>query len=136
MAITSCGQDFDRVRKCLINGLFMSVAELQSDKKYMMVRFLKKLIDNLISFTSSSILFSHLSLIVYKLFFKVSTRQAVSIHPSSVLSSTLPHCVLFSEVIHTGKTYIRQLTVVDPEWLLEAMPEYFRQHRLSYTDMR
>ncbi|KAK6623572.1 hypothetical protein RUM43_009424 [Polyplax serrata] len=97
IAITSCNQNMDQVRKCLITGLFMNVAELQLDKKYIMI----------------------------------STNQAVSIHPSSVLSNSLPHCVLYSEVIHTTKCYVRQCTVVDPDWLMEAMPEYFRQHRLS-----
>nr|CAD7392501.1 unnamed protein product [Timema cristinae] len=32
--MSSCGQDTEPVRKCLITGLFMNVAELQREKKY------------------------------------------------------------------------------------------------------
>lgn len=36
---TSCGQDTDNIRKCLISGLFKNVAVLQKDKSYSTVRF-------------------------------------------------------------------------------------------------
>ncbi|KAL1457833.1 hypothetical protein WDU94_008024 [Cyamophila willieti] len=34
---SSCGQNLDIVRKCLIKGLFMNIAQLQRDKKYITV---------------------------------------------------------------------------------------------------
>jgi Domain of unknown function (DUF1605). len=34
---SSCGQNVDIVRKCLLKGLFMSIAQLQRDKKYITV---------------------------------------------------------------------------------------------------
>lgn len=34
---SSCGQNLDQVRKCLISGLFSNVAELQRDKRYLTV---------------------------------------------------------------------------------------------------
>ncbi len=41
-----------------------------------------------------------------------------------------PELVVFTEMISTQKNYIRDLTLADPKWLLDAQPEYFRQHRL------
>lgn len=59
----------------------------------------------------------------------VESRQIVAIHPSSVLYSLQPHCVLFTEVIQTGSCYMRQVSQVDPEWLRDIVPEYVQQHR-------
>lgn len=102
----------------------MNVAELQADKSYIMVK------------NGQICIYLHFFLIKINVFmdFQLSTRQNVSIHPSSFLSGTTPQCVLFSEVVHTNKCYIRQLTVIDPDWLSEMVPEYFRRHRLSCTN--
>ncbi|XP_060704239.1 ATP-dependent RNA helicase DHX33-like [Hemiscyllium ocellatum] len=55
----------------------------------------------------------------------LDTRQPVAIHPSSVLFNCKPSYILYNELLHTSKCYIRDLCVVDPEWLYEAAPEYF-----------
>ncbi|KAJ8865699.1 hypothetical protein PR048_033219 [Dryococelus australis] len=34
IALTSCGQDTEQVRRCLLAGLFTSVAELQRDRRH------------------------------------------------------------------------------------------------------
>lgn len=34
---SSCGQELDCVRKCLLTGLFQNLAELQKDKQYITV---------------------------------------------------------------------------------------------------
>lgn len=34
---STCGQDMDVVRKCLLRGLFMNIAQLQRDKKYITI---------------------------------------------------------------------------------------------------
>ncbi|CAH1397378.1 unnamed protein product [Nezara viridula] len=80
--IKSCNQDFDKVRKCLISGFFMNMAELQRDKKYL----------------------------------TVGSKQLVHIHPTSVLSGSLPQVVLFTELVQTSKCYMRYLTPIDSLW--------------------
>lgn len=40
---SSCGQDMDVVRKCLLTGLFHNVAELQRDKHYLTVSIVQSL---------------------------------------------------------------------------------------------
>ncbi|XP_016841401.1 ATP-dependent RNA helicase DHX33 [Nasonia vitripennis] len=49
----------------------------------------------------------------------VSSRHPVAIHPSSILYGTKPQLVLFTEVVLTGRCYIRGLSVIDPTWLKE-----------------
>lgn len=100
MPPSSCGQDMDSVRKCLLTGLFQNLAELQRDKQYV----------------------------------TVGTRQAVHIHPSSALFGSLPHCVLFTELIQTGRCYMRDLSVVDPNWLEDVNPAYAKLHPLRKLD--
>ena len=34
---SSCGQNVDQVRKCLVTGLFMNIAELQRERQYLTV---------------------------------------------------------------------------------------------------
>uniref|UniRef100_A0A8C9P3N5 RNA helicase n=1 Tax=Spermophilus dauricus TaxID=99837 RepID=A0A8C9P3N5_SPEDA len=55
------------------------------------------------------------------------THQPVAIHPSSVLFHCKPACVVYTELLYTNKCYMRDLCVVDAEWLYEAAPEYFRR---------
>ncbi|KAB1265328.1 ATP-dependent RNA helicase DHX33 [Camelus dromedarius] len=55
------------------------------------------------------------------------THQPVAIHPSSVLFHCRPACVVYTELLRTNKCYMRDLCVVDAEWLYEAAPEFFRR---------
>ena len=56
-------------------------------------------------------------------------RQKVSIHPSSVMFSTKPEVLIYNELIVTQKSYIRDLSLVDANWLLKDQPDYFQLHR-------
>lgn len=55
------------------------------------------------------------------------THQPVAIHPSSVLFHCKPACVVYTALLYTNKCYMRDLCVVDAEWLYEAAPDYFRR---------
>lgn len=60
--------------------------------------------------------------------------QQVHIHPSSCLFRAKPAYVVYGDVVQTSKCYMRTLCVVDPEWLHQAAPEYFRSKlKLSST---
>ncbi|KAM9728398.1 ATP-dependent RNA helicase DHX33 [Menidia menidia] len=62
----------------------------------------------------------------------LDTHQPVAIHPSSVLFQGKPAYVVFNELLHTSRCYMRDLCLVDADWLLDAAPEYFgRKLRLS-----
>jgi hypothetical protein len=40
MPLSSCGQNMDQVRKCLVTGLFMNIAELQRERQYLTVSYI------------------------------------------------------------------------------------------------
>ncbi|XP_012941440.1 ATP-dependent RNA helicase DHX33 isoform X2 [Aplysia californica] len=63
-------------------------------------------------------------------FTTVSSRLTVSIHPASALFHCKPACVVYSELIKLGKNYMRNVSVVDPEWLQEVAPSYFKQKKV------
>lgn len=54
----------------------------------------------------------------------VKDQQVVAIHPSSVLDNK-PPWVLFQEFVLTSRNYVRTVTTVRPEWLMEQCPHYY-----------
>ncbi|KAJ3989211.1 P-loop containing nucleoside triphosphate hydrolase protein [Lentinula detonsa] len=54
----------------------------------------------------------------------VKDDQVVALHPSCGLD-TQPEWVLFNEFVLTKRPYIRTVTEVKPEWMLEYAPVYF-----------
>ncbi|KAI5084900.1 hypothetical protein GOP47_0001069 [Adiantum capillus-veneris] len=53
-------------------------------------------------------------------------NQAVYIHPSSALFQRQPDWVIYHELVMTTKEYMREVTVVDPKWLVELAPRFFK----------
>jgi len=51
-------------------------------------------------------------------------HQVVAIHPSSVLDSK-PQWVVFQDFVMTSRNFMRTVTSVHLEWLLEYAPHYF-----------
>jgi len=51
-------------------------------------------------------------------------NQWVGLHPSCGLDTT-PEWVIYNEFVLTTRQYIRTVTMVKPEWLLEFAPLYF-----------
>jgi len=54
----------------------------------------------------------------------VKDNQVVGLHPSYGLD-TQPEWVIFNEFVLTTRPYIRMVTDVRPEWLLEYATQYF-----------
>ncbi|XP_045818872.1 pre-mRNA-splicing factor ATP-dependent RNA helicase DEAH1-like [Trifolium pratense] len=57
---------------------------------------------------------------------RVKHLQTVHIHPSSGLAEVVPRLVLYHELVLTTKEYMRQVTEIKPEWLLEIAPHYYQ----------
>ncbi|WVQ78187.1 hypothetical protein IAT38_000270 [Cryptococcus sp. DSM 104549] len=59
-----------------------------------------------------------------------SAREGATlhVHPSSVMFTRQPSTgwVIFHEVIETSKSFMRDLTVVDEEWLVELAPHFYK----------
>ncbi|XP_010499796.1 PREDICTED: pre-mRNA-splicing factor ATP-dependent RNA helicase DEAH1-like [Camelina sativa] len=58
----------------------------------------------------------------------VKHPQTVHIHPNSGLAQVLPRWVVYHELVLTSKEYMRQVTELKPEWLIELAPHYY-QHK-------
>ena len=54
----------------------------------------------------------------------VKDNQKVQLHPSTCLDRT-PEWALYNEFVLTTKNWIRTVTEVKPEWLLEGAPAYY-----------
>lgn len=48
------------------------------------------------------------------------------IHPSSALFNKQPEWVIYHELVMTTKEYMREVVAVDPKWLVEVAPNYFK----------
>ncbi|EPS58550.1 hypothetical protein M569_16263, partial [Genlisea aurea] len=58
----------------------------------------------------------------------VKHPQTVHIHPSSGLSQVLPRWTIYHELVLTTKEYMRQVTELKPEWLLDIAPHYYQRN--------
>ncbi|OIW19862.1 hypothetical protein TanjilG_27228 [Lupinus angustifolius] len=52
--------------------------------------------------------------------------QTAHIHPSSGLAEVLPIWVVYHELVLTTKEYMRQITELKPNWLVEIAPHYYQ----------
>ncbi|VDL84164.1 unnamed protein product, partial [Nippostrongylus brasiliensis] len=52
--------------------------------------------------------------------------QNVFIHPSSALFQNQPEWVVYHELVMTTKEYMREVTAIDPRWLVEFAPSFFK----------
>ncbi|KAI9632289.1 pre-mRNA splicing factor [Dioszegia hungarica] len=50
----------------------------------------------------------------------------VSIHPSSAIFQRPPEWCVYYELVLTAKEYMHQVTVIEPKWLSEVAPTFFR----------
>ena len=50
----------------------------------------------------------------------------VYIHPSSAVFQRNPEWVIYHELVQTTKEYMREVTVIDPSWLVEFAPKFFK----------
>lgn len=56
----------------------------------------------------------------------VKNNLTVHIHPSSVLMDVRPKWVIFYELVLTSKEFMRSVMPLQPEWLTEVAPHYYK----------
>lgn len=66
----------------------------------------------------------------------LKTNNTVEIHPSSALFRKLPRYVIYHELVLTTKEFMRQVTEIDPKWLLELAPHYYKPKEIEDTTRR
>ncbi|KAL0905128.1 hypothetical protein M5K25_027307 [Dendrobium thyrsiflorum] len=53
-------------------------------------------------------------------------NQPVYIHPSCALFQRQPDWVIYHELVMTTKEYMREVTIIDPKWLVELAPRFYK----------
>jgi pre-mRNA-splicing factor ATP-dependent RNA helicase DHX16 len=68
----------------------------------------------------------------------VKSWRTVFVHPSSGMARVEPPArwVLYHELVETTKEYMRQVTELKPEWLLEIAPHYYQDKNLETPDLK
>jgi len=58
-------------------------------------------------------------------------KQAVSLHPNSVYNKfgIPPDWVIFNDVVHSKTSQIREVTKIEPQWLIEMANHYYELNR-------
>ena len=51
----------------------------------------------------------------------------VSIHPSSALFNKNPEWLVYHELVLTSKEYMRNVMAIEPKWLVELAPRFFKR---------
>jgi pre-mRNA-splicing factor ATP-dependent RNA helicase DHX16 len=58
-------------------------------------------------------------------------NQTVMIHPSSCLFKEIPRWVIYHELVFTTKEFMRQVIEINPSWLVEIAPHYYKKSELE-----
>ena len=56
----------------------------------------------------------------------LSKNESVYLHPSSSQFGKNPEYLLYHAIVMTSREYMHHVTVIDPEWLCEYAPKYFK----------
>ncbi|RNF22909.1 ATP-dependent RNA helicase DHX8 [Trypanosoma conorhini] len=59
----------------------------------------------------------------------LAERREVYVHPSSCLRDAPPKYVLYNELQLTNREYMRELLVIEPQWLVELAPAFYSRPR-------
>ena len=66
----------------------------------------------------------------------IRNNALLYIHPSSVLANLRPRWVVYHEIVATKYQYMREVSEINPEWLLELAPHYFLDRRKEELEER
>jgi pre-mRNA-splicing factor ATP-dependent RNA helicase DHX16 len=56
----------------------------------------------------------------------LKNAHTVHLHPSSCMFEALPKWIIYHELVLTSKEYMRSIIEIDPKWLLEIAPHYYK----------
>uniref|UniRef100_A0A0X3PV56 RNA helicase n=3 Tax=Schistocephalus solidus TaxID=70667 RepID=A0A0X3PV56_SCHSO len=63
----------------------------------------------------------------------VKHNHTIHPHPNSALAEEQPRWVIYHELVFTTKEFMRQVTEVEPRWLLEVAPHYYKAKEIEET---
>ena len=57
----------------------------------------------------------------------LKNSHTIHCHPSSCMFEALPKWVIYHELVLTSKEFMRSVIEIDPKWLLEIAPHYYKR---------
>jgi HrpA-like RNA helicase len=66
-----------------------------------------------------------------RLYKTIISHMEVRIHPSSIVSDTLPKYIIFTSLVETSKLYIRDTCSIECDWLYEISPTLFKSEEIQ-----
>jgi pre-mRNA-splicing factor ATP-dependent RNA helicase DHX16 len=57
----------------------------------------------------------------------VKQKRQVLMHPGSCMKKEVPFWVIYFELVLTSKEYMRNVIEIEPEWLQEIAPHYYKK---------
>ncbi|KJE89436.1 DEAH box polypeptide 35 [Capsaspora owczarzaki ATCC 30864] len=91
------------IRRCIAAGYFANAARLKPDGSYRSLRY-----DLDLAIHPSSVLY-----------YQVTQKLHRPLPP--------PKYVVFHEIVQTTRTFMRDITAIEPEWLLELAPHFYQK---------
>ena len=70
--------------------------------------------------------FSHVARCQKDVYKTIIDDHEVFIHPSSALFNKNPEWVVYHEVVNTSKEYMRNVSTINPKWLMDVAGKYFK----------
>ena len=70
--------------------------------------------------------FSHVARCQKDVYKTIIDDHEVFIHPSSALFNKNPEWVVYHEVVNTSKEYMRNVSTINPRWLMDVAGKYFK----------
>uniref|UniRef100_A0A6G1S622 RNA helicase n=1 Tax=Aceria tosichella TaxID=561515 RepID=A0A6G1S622_9ACAR len=61
----------------------------------------------------------------------IKKNQSVHIHPTSALHDTVPRWVVFNEIKLTTREYMRNVSEIEPSWLVEVAPCFYDKEEIE-----
>lgn len=126
-----CHEPHEKIRKCLISGLFNNIAELQQrDNHYVVLASRQRAMIH-----PSSVLSGFQA--HHNGFSSTNGNGIVSSAGSKMKDglSQKPTFVIFSEIVQTSQIYLRTVTRIEPEWIAEVAPDSGYANRINNSQL-
>ena len=62
-------------------------------------------------------------------YLNIRSKEKLTIHPTSILSVVYPEWIVYHQVIKSSVFFIHNGSQIDPEWIVELAPNYYRDKR-------
>ena len=120
-----CQQNFVHYRS------LSKAVEIKEQLKYILERYKLKMISCKGSYSQvrkaiTAGYFSHIARCQKDTYKTIVDDHEVYIHPSSALFNKNPEWVVYHEVINTSKEYMRNVSTINPKWLMDVAGKYFK----------